>query len=142
MTNETEAIKESAKAVKAVAETATKALTVAEKAGGYIAGVVGQLPHNVVGIANDYFAQVRIRCADKFERKTKAILAGRNIPEMRELSPSVGVPLIQAAVDEDRDELAELWAAMMANALDPSRMVPRRGLVEVLKRLEGSDVLV
>jgi hypothetical protein len=58
-------------------------------------------------------------------------------------SPSIAVPLISAAQDEDRDVLADMWAKLTATALDPAtKKFYRREFVDIAKQLEPIDVLV
>jgi hypothetical protein len=53
---------------------------------------------------------------------------------------SVLLPLIAAAVDEDREGLKELWAKLLAAAMDPARTnLVRPSLIETLKQLDPLD---
>lgn len=56
---------------------------------------------------------------------------------------SVSVPLLEAARDESRDELVELWAALLATATNPAkRSIYRRQFSDIVKQLEPIDTLV
>ena len=56
---------------------------------------------------------------------------------------SVSVPLLEAARDESRVELQDLWASLLAAACDPARSNRyRRQFVDVVKQLEPLDALV
>lgn len=66
------------------------------------------------------------------------------IPEDRhsQPSPAIMIPLIEAAMKENREELQAKWAALMANAaLDGGHKV-RRDFIDILAKLEPVDVLV
>jgi hypothetical protein len=59
------------------------------------------------------------------------------------VSPSVAIPLIEAAVNEDRDGLKQLWAKLLAAAMDPERTSRvRPSLIELLKKMDPLDARV
>ena len=60
-----------------------------------------------------------------------------------EISPSIAVPLIEAAADELREELAELWAKLLAAAADPARKGRvRLEFATTLKQMDPLDAKV
>jgi hypothetical protein len=60
-----------------------------------------------------------------------------------EISPSIAVPLIEAAADESREELAELWAKLLAAAADPARKGRvRLEFATTLKQMDPLDAKV
>jgi hypothetical protein len=135
---------EAAKAVGKVAEFGTRALTTVEKAGGYLATVFGALPENLIGLAGDWVHHRRLRNWELLGEKTEAILKRRGITaNVDDLSPSIAVPLLSAAVDETRSDLQELWARLLANAMDPARAgTIRQRFIEALKQMDPLDALV
>lgn len=130
---------------KAIAETAKfggKVVDAAVGAGGYLARVVGTIPEDVLGVAGgDWLHQQRKRNLARMQAKTAAILHREGAAIMGDPSPSVVVPLLQAAADEGREELQDLWAALLAQAMKGERRV-RRQFFEVLRQMEPADVLV
>jgi hypothetical protein len=69
-------------------------------------------------------------------------LEGIDTERLTEPSPSVLIPLLQAAVDEGRAELQDLWAALLANAMvDGGRRV-RRDYFDAVRQMEPMDALV
>src|SRR5690242_18399289 len=108
------AIQEFSKATRTLLETLTKG-------GSYAAAVFGQLPHNTVGIVGDWVLHKRIRRAIELERETEAILKARKVDNREDPSPSIATPLLEAALDEDREHLREMWAKLLAAAIDPTR---------------------
>ena len=59
------------------------------------------------------------------------------------VSPSLAIPLLRGAYDEGRPELQELWGALIASAMDPTRAGRvRLSFVETLRRLDPLDALV
>jgi hypothetical protein len=97
-----------------------------------------------VGIFTDRAVQVigksRVETIEKVWTRAKERLGGKPI----EAPPlSISVPLLQAAQDEAREELIELWASLLAAACDPEkRKHYRREFVDVVKKLEPLDAVV
>jgi len=111
--------------------------------GTYLGRVVGSIPDNLLGlIAGDWLEHKRRRHLALLEANTARILEGIAEERLTEPSPSVVIPLLQAAVDEGRPELQALWAALLANAmLDGGRRV-RRDYFDAVRQMEPSDALV
>ena len=59
-----------------------------------------------------------------------------------EPSPSILIPLVDAACQEDRQELQDLWAALLANSMIDGGRKVRREYLEVVRKLEPVDVSV
>jgi hypothetical protein len=60
-----------------------------------------------------------------------------------EPSPTLAIPILEAAVDETRAELKDLWERLLANAFDPSRTNAVRGsFIEILKKFDPMDARV
>jgi Abortive infection alpha len=111
--------------------------------GGFVSRVFGTIPEDIVGVVvGDYLHHVRIRNLSKLEERTERILRERNV-EAEPVSPSLALPLFAAARDETREELQELWAHLLAAAMDPSRRsLVRRDLIDIVKQMEPLDVRV
>jgi hypothetical protein len=131
-------------AIKELAKTAGTALAVAGKAGSYIAWVLGTVPHDLVGVlGGDWLRQVRIRNLARLHDRTEEILRSRGVTKTEPVSPSLAVPLLRAAADESREELQELWARLIAAAVDPDRSSRvRRSFIETVARLDPLDAVV
>lgn len=55
----------------------------------------------------------------------------------------IALPLFEAAADENREELQDLWARLLAAAMDPARSGQvRREFIEAVKQPEPIDALV
>ena len=104
------------------------------------AGVVS----DVIGLAGgDYIKEIRARNRAKLHADTKAILEERGVDKLEEPNPTIIAPIITEAQDESREELQDIWARLLAAALDPSRSSRyRREFVNAAKRLEPTDVKV
>jgi hypothetical protein len=122
---------------------AGKAIDAAVRVGKYVGEVLGDLPHDLVGIMGDWVAHKRARrwaelCAD-----TERILRERGVENRENVSPSVAIPLIAGAINEDRDVLKQLWAKLLAAAMDPNReKLVTPSLIELLKQMDPTDALV
>jgi hypothetical protein len=56
---------------------------------------------------------------------------------------ALALPLLQGAADEDRDELTDLWARLLAAAMDPNRSRRvRQSIVEAVKRMDPLDAII
>ena len=58
------------------------------------------------------------------------------------LSPNVAAALVEGAQEESRDELAELWARLLANAMDPKMNNVRHSFIEAVKAMDPLDAMV
>ena len=134
---------EEAQAVAEIAKTAGEAIQAAGGLGSYFARVFASIPDNLLGLlVGDWLEHKRRRNLAVLEANTARILADVPPERLAEPSPSVLIPLVQAAIDESRTELQELWAALLANSmLDGGRKV-RRDYFEAVKQMEPSDALL
>lgn len=134
-------VKEIAKAAAEGAKFGTKALDVTERMFGFLGRVLGEPADHVSGIISDrlkfYRWERQLRLADKAEE----ILKSRGVSDAKAVPPKLALPILEAASLEDSDELQDLWARLLANAMDPkfegeiSMM-----LVQILKSLNPLDV--
>jgi Abortive infection alpha len=100
---------------------------------------------NLVGAAQDsnaWLHEQHNRIKDRFRRCTEQITRGRNLEEAIELSPNVAKALIAGAQEETREELMELWARLLANAMDPNLNSVRPLFVDAVKRTDPLDAIV
>jgi hypothetical protein len=133
----------SAKAISDAAQFGSKTVDLGTAVGRYTSGVLGNLPHDLVGIAGDYVKYKRLKRAVELEQEYKKLLSDRGVKEPIDPSPSIAIPLLEAAVDEDRKVLRDLWARLLANACDPARTDRvRASFIELLKKLDPFDAEV
>jgi hypothetical protein len=134
---------DSAHAIEETAKAAQKAMDLAAQAGNYVGGVLGDLPRDLAGIIGDWVKHVRARRWAELEAATEKILRERGVENRSDASPSVAIPLIAAAINEDRDGLKELWAKLLAAALDPGRAgFFRNAFIDAAKRMDPLDAPV
>jgi hypothetical protein len=58
----------------------------------------------------------------KIWNKAKTRLAEQGIEEPAPPNPNVALPILAAAADETNDELQDLWARLLAAAMNPNRL--------------------
>jgi hypothetical protein len=140
-----EAPAESVKAVGgAVAETAKfggKVVDASIAFGGWLKDTFGTIPEDLLGIAGgDWLHHQRRRNLAALEARTKAIRERIGAGAPHAPSVSVVLPLLQGAADEARPELQNLWAALLASAMQPDGGVRvRRAFFDTLRRMEPYD---
>src|SRR5579872_7200682 len=124
----------------AVAEVARTTGEIVKAAGGfgsYLARIFQSIPDDVLGLlVGDWLQHKRRRHLAVLEVNTANILEGIAAEGFSEPSPSVVIPLLQAAVDEGRPELQAMWAALLANAMVDDGKRVRRDYFEAVRRME------
>jgi hypothetical protein len=134
---------DSAHAIEEAAKAASKAMDVAMESGKYIGAVLGDLPHDLVGIIGDYVKHKRARRWAELQAETYKILRDRGVQNRESVSPSVAIPLIAGAINEDREILKQMWAKLLASAMDPARTDQvRLSLIALLKQMDPLDTRV
>jgi hypothetical protein len=135
-----------ARAVTEVAKTAGEIVKAAGGFGAYLAKVVGSVPEDLLGLGvGDWLHHKRLRHIAVLEDNTARLIesiAAAHPERLSEPSPSVLIPLLQAAVDEGRPELQALWAALLANAMLDGGKKVRRDYFEAVRQMEPVDALV
>jgi len=132
-----------ARAVEATAKTTGKALDIVHDIGAYLNRVVGDLPDNVVGVLGaDWLREKRRRNLDALSRRTQEIFNERDVKELIQLSPNLATELFIAAQDESREELIELWARILANAMDPNMNNVRHSFIDAVRKMDPMDAIV
>ena len=130
-----------AKALEIGSKAALKVLDMSERAvSALAAGPIGQLVSNFIGVAGgDWLGESRKRNLAKLQKNTEDLLQG--IDKARQSPPSVNVvrPLLEAAADESREALQDLWAALLANASVDDGGRVRRDFFEKVKQMEPDD---
>ena len=144
MGDEIEAFTEGAKAAQEIAKTTGKVLDVAQAGGVYLARMLGTAPEDVVGLlGGDLLRQYRIRNWHRVSQKTFDKLGRRGVEQLEPLSAKVIVPLLEAASEESDETLQDMWAELLANAMDPKKDTSLRQIfIEALRQMEPIDALV
>lgn len=94
-------------------------------------------------IIGDRIEAWRERNLDAVTRKTRQILKDRDLLEAAPVAEQIAIPLLEAAQGDPRPEMQELWATLLANAMDPSRRNDvRQEFIRILQALHPTDALV
>jgi abortive infection alpha-like protein len=101
------------KAIEETAKAAGKAIDLAQSMSPALAELYGLL-------IGDHVSEYRKRNLDKIGRKTKKILHDRDVQETQPIPEQIAIPLLEAAQGETRSELQDIFAALLANAVDPN----------------------
>lgn len=133
-----------AKTIQEVSKFGTKALETGKTLGSFLSRIFGTLPEDLVGVVGgDYLHHIRIRNVEKLQQNTDKFLKERNIGNTTPLSPNIALPLLKAAQDESREALQELWARMLANAMDPNwSSVVRQSIIDAVRKFDPLDAKV
>lgn len=138
------AIQESAKAVQEVAKVTKAGIEATEKLSGFVSRIIHEPLDSVVSIINDRLRFMRwerqVRLVDRYY----AIVETRRIkPPLRIAPPKIALPIIENASLEENDELQDLWANLLASAVDPQFKAPiRSAYIDIIKQLEVIDVRI
>ena len=134
---------EQAKAVQKVADFGTTVVEESGQLARYVGKVLGTVPEDTVGLVlGDPLRTIRTAIALKYDDWITRLHRDRCVmPEP--VSPSLAIPLLRAAYDESRPELQELWAQLIAAAMDPHRANRvRRSFIDTVQRLDPVDARV
>jgi hypothetical protein len=134
---------EQAKAAGALSEFGKTAITEVGALARYFGRILGTVPEYIVGfVIGDPLHFVRTAIAKKYDDSLNEIFERRK-SKPEPVSPSVAIPLLRAAYDESRPELQELWAQLIATAMDPSRASRfRLSFIDTLKKFDPLDALL
>jgi hypothetical protein len=134
---------EQAKAVGKLADFGTTVVDETGQLARYVGRVLGTVPEDAVGLViGDPLRFVRTAIAAQYDALLTRIFRSRNATT-RPVSPSLAIPLLRAAYDESRPELQELWAQLIAAAMDPARSGRvRRSFIDTLQRFDPLDALM
>lgn len=135
------AAKESAIAVQELAKTAKSGIEATEKLGSFVSRLIHEPLDEVMGILTDRLQFFRWERRVRFTRRANEIIEGRAIEEpLSTISPKLAFPIIENASMEENDELQDIWANLLASAVDPSfEGVIRSAFIDILKQLEVID---
>jgi hypothetical protein len=98
----------------------------------------------LVGIlGGDWLMVRRAENLAQIVRRAKEHLDARGTKPIEPPTLSLTLPLMIAAADESRNELKEIWASLLAAAVDPARQKSFRHLfIEIAKGLDPLDAIL
>jgi Abortive infection alpha len=123
-------------AIEEAAKATSKALDLIKAASPAISDVYGL----VIG---DTIKHARSERLERIAAKAKKKLGDRGVTQPTETPEQIAIPLLEAAQGESREDLMDLWARLLANAMDPARISDiRAGYIDILKKLEPLDAKI
>jgi hypothetical protein len=136
--------KETARAAQEIAKVADNVIDAARSAAPFFNRVLGNPIVDFVGITvADPLRFIRTLSLEWYARRVDEILAKRESKKPKGVPPRLALEILDAAQDETRDEIRELWAHLIANAMDEdTRSLVRIEFVTILKQLNPLDALV
>jgi hypothetical protein len=94
-------------------------------------------------LIGDRISALRQRNLDAVARDADRILRERKVTDRSAVAEQIGLPLLEAAAAESRDELRTLWARLLANSIDPDRSENvRPEFISLIQKLEPLDARV
>lgn len=133
---------EKAKAIQEVAKTTGKAISAAEKAGGFFSRIFGDGVEAKVGVWSDNAVAKRQINAIDLAVNVQAKLDEVGITEIRALPMKVGFPLIEHASLEEEDDLKEMFANLLLSALNPESESIEKKYVSVLSDMSSKEAIL
>ncbi len=113
-------------------------------AGGYIADILADIPKDLLGLLiGDKVKIKRVENFIKLWDKAKKRLTDQGIEEPAPANPKLVLPILAAAADENREDLQDLWARLLAAAMNPDQSKQGRlRFTDALKQLDPLDARV
>lgn len=129
MSDESKAIEESAKTI-------GKGVDLANKVGSFIAPLIKGSLEQGVGIFEDKLKYMRWERQVRLMERAYEFMKESGLDEVtRPLPLKFAVPLLQGASLEDDDYLQDLWAKLLANAVNDKCIELKRVYIDILERL-------
>lgn len=137
-------ISESAKAIQEVAKATKTGIEATEKLGRFVSRITNEPIETIMGILNDRLQFMRWERRLRLVERAKEILDKRKIEgHIRIIPPKLALPIVENASLEENNELQDLWANLLASALDPNFTgTIRSAYIDIIKQLEVVDAHV
>jgi hypothetical protein len=110
---------------------------------GYFTSILGDIPQDLIGyLVGDRLKAKRIERIAVLWQKTRERLRDRAVdPEPPSLK--YAIPILEAAADDENEELQDLWSRLLAAAMDPNRRdAMRQSFIATVKQMDPMDALV
>jgi hypothetical protein len=139
-----EVVTELAKADQEQQKTFQAAIDLVRRAGGYLGGVFGPASHELSLLFGEQMRFWRFKNAVNILEKSQALIEARGLKpdQVKSLGFGEGLLLLEAASLEEDEEVQELWARLMANAVDPSAATKaEKVFVDLLKSISAREAV-
>jgi len=132
--------KETAKAVQEVAKATSDVIKLTTKFSVFLGQIFGPAIKDIGEVAYLKTQYWKLKNALKFQDKVEQLLQEHDVQNIEFVNARIGIPLIEAAVHEDHDELQKLWAMLMVSTISKNNLFSaQRAHIETLKQLEPKD---
>jgi hypothetical protein len=78
----------------------------------------------------------------KMMYKAQARLATMGIEETKPATLSIALPILEGAADEDREELVDLWARLLASTMDATKNNVRYSFISAVREMDPPDAKI
>ncbi|MEE9209534.1 MAG: Abi-alpha family protein [Kiloniellales bacterium] len=138
------AVEESGKAVQEVAKTGRALIEPGTELANYVARMLGTVPEDVIGfLIGDPLHELRQHTLTGILRAVFEKLRKRGVETAKPIRPGPGKEAFEAASLETDETLQDMWAELLANAMDATKhMTLRKLLIDTLRKFEPADALV
>ncbi len=110
----------------------------------FVKEALGSTPQDLIGyLGGDWLRVRRAENIAKIMTRSKEKLEARGVKDHAPASLTVALPILRGAANESREALQDLWAGLLAAAIDPSRSNGvRQSFAEAISKMEPPDALV
>lgn len=125
------------KAIEETAKATSKAVDLIRDGGRAIGPAVADIYGVMIG---DRVRAARVRNLDAINEKRRKKLESRGVSEPLQPPEEIAIPILEAAQGETREELQDIWASLLANAMDPTRAANvRPEFIETVRKMQPID---
>ncbi|MGA2226256.1 MAG: Abi-alpha family protein [Syntrophobacteraceae bacterium] len=112
--------------------------------GSFFEKALGSTPEDLFGyLGGDWLRVRRAENIAKMMSCAKERLEARGVKDTKPASLTLALPILRGAADESREELRDLWARLLAAAMDPYREKDiRLGFAEAIQKMDPLDARV
>lgn len=137
-------IDEEAKATKEIAKATGKAIDAGRELGKFISKFIAGPLEQGIGIFEDKLKYMRWERQVSFMEMASKTLANRGLTVPNRTVPmKIAIPLFQATIVEDDDDLQSIWANLLVNAADKDSGVEvTRNFVSILQDISFVEVQI
>ena len=108
------------KQAKDIAEAANVSVDAVAKLGTFVDNTFGGAIKNGLGLIGDKLAYFRLERAIELQDKVEKRLKQKGINAKKYVPVSFGLPIFEKATVEEDDNIQQLWANLLTNAMDPN----------------------
>jgi len=144
MSEETEAIKETAKATQEVAKTTSKAIDAGREMGGFVSRFISGPLEQGVGIIEDRLRYIRWERQLRLIKRSEEFMNEQGLSNPNKPIPlKNAVPLLEYATLEEDDNLQDMWARLLVNGTNESTGINiERSFIEILAQISPLEAQI